>query len=213
MHLNKMGFRWVLWVLIVLPNMWLFACDDKAHNTSLDNELLATIANPHDAQVWLEQQAQRAQYDDTTRNNPEKLTDRRLLRITDLTSNKVFISMNSEAINVFTSQSTEDVENDQGKVKLSDGERLTLNGRDMSAAQIEQPVRTTLELAQADLSQIRFSGVMQKEHEWFGLIQVGERVYRVKPNESIGVGKWRIVSVDDLGMRLMVNGKVVAYDK
>ncbi len=54
MHLNKMGFRWVLWVLIVLPNMWLFACDDKAHNTSLDNELLATIANPHDAQVWLD---------------------------------------------------------------------------------------------------------------------------------------------------------------
>lgn len=86
--------------------------------------------------------------------------------------------MNSRRLMCLQVQSTEDVENDQGKVKLSDGERLTLNGRDMSAAQIEQPVRTTLELAQADLSQIRFSGVMQKEHEWFGLIQVGERVYQ-----------------------------------
>lgn len=213
MHLNKISFRFILWALIVLPNMCLFACGDGVQNTSSNDVLLPTIDNPQDAQAWLEKQAQRAQHGDTVNNSPAKIADRRLLRIVDVTPNTVFISMNSETTDAFKNQGVEGDQNAQGKGKNLGEEHYSLNGRGISTTHVELPVRTTLELSQADLSQIRFSGVIQNQHELFGLVQVGERVYRVKQHELIGVGKWRVVSIDEARMQLNVNGKIVTYDK
>ena len=86
-------------------------------------------------------------------------------------------------------------------------------GNHLASIQAETKAQTELELAQANASQIKFLGVIQNQHELFGLVQVGERVYRVKQHEPIGAGKWRVVSIDEARMQLNVNGKVVTYDK
>jgi Tfp pilus assembly protein PilP len=60
---------------------------------------------------------------------------------------------------------------------------------------------------------MKFVGVIQNENQYFGLVQVGERVYRVQQNEAIGSGKWRVAAIDETRMQLVVNGKLVTYDK
>jgi Tfp pilus assembly protein PilP len=212
MQLVKFKNGVTIWVLACCLGALLSACDGglSAQGGSSSDASLPIVDNPRDAQLWLEKQAQHAQNIDNP-SRPSQVTDHRLLRTASPISNKVFISLNNTAAENVKSRNTEAGQNDPASSSLvADGWGV---GNHLASIQAETKAQTELELAQANASQIKFLGVIQNQHELFGLVQVGERVYRVKQHEPIGAGKWRVVSIDEARMQLNVNGKVVTYDK
>ncbi|MBS1175524.1 MAG: hypothetical protein H6R05_1655 [Burkholderiaceae bacterium] len=212
MCLSELTSRIVLRVFAVLLSTLLIACGDNlpTRNSSLSSDALPSIDNSHDAQVWLEQQKRQSQNAVAGNVNTPAQNDRGLLRNIGSVSDKTFVSMNASAVDSLKNKSTDGaamVQSAQANSGLLDA------SVDMAGIRAESKARVELELPQASLSQIKFLGVMQAPDELFGLVQVGERVYRVKQNESIGAGKWRVASIDEARMQLKVKGKVVTYDK
>lgn len=212
MRPSKLISRLAWSMLVALSSTLLVACGDDSptREGSPSSEALPSIDNAQDAQVWLNQQKQRSQKSVAVNTNSPLQNDRELLRNIGSVSDKTFISMNASAADPLKNKSADGVAMAQS-VQASSG--LLDASVDMAGIQAESKARVELELPRANLSQIKFLGVMQNQNEQFGLVQVGQRVYRVKPNESIGAGKWRVASIDEARMRLMVKGKVVTYDK
>lgn len=69
------------------------------------------------------------------------------------------------------------------------------------------------DLSQADMNEIQYVGMMDTDVERFGLVRVGERVYRVVPNMCIGRGQWRVLQFDAKKMQVLINGQTVHYEK
>ena len=199
------------WMFVSCLGVLLSACDGDLSAQSSTSSILLPVDDPHDAQVWLAKQAQHAQNTDNT-NSSLQVTDHRLLHVIGPITDKVFISLNDAVTGNSKSRNAE-----IGQSDTSVFGSLESNGRGMdnrfASIGFGSEAQTELELAQASVSQIKFLGVMQNQHELFGLVQVGERVYRVKQHESIGAGKWQVISIDEARMQLKVNGKVVTYDK
>ncbi len=88
-------------------------------------------------------------------------------------------------------------------------------GRVTPAAQpTAKPVATIApDLSQADAEQIQYVGMIQTDTQYFGLVRVGERVYRVVPNMRIGRGQWRVLQLDATKMQVLINGQTVHYEK
>ena len=69
------------------------------------------------------------------------------------------------------------------------------------------------DLSQAEAQQIQYVGMMGTGSERFGLVRVGERVYRVVPDMRIGRGQWRVLQFDAAKMQVLINGQTVHYEK
>ncbi len=76
-----------------------------------------------------------------------------------------------------------------------------------------ETLETTPDLSQADAKQIQYVGMITTGLERFGLVRVGERVYRVEPNTRIGRGQWRVLQFDATKMQVLINGQTVHYEK
>ena len=206
MNLNKRSSRIVLWLLLALSSAQLIACGQQSASRS-------SIDTPEQAQEWLNQQKLSAHNSPTgVPNAPSPISDRRLLHSDAQASSPVFIAMDPNPVGA-------------PKNKLSDGtnahdnsdalavKELLISQAQMSTAHTEPKAPVAIDLAQANAAQMKFVGVIQNENQYFGLVQVGERVYRVQQNEAIGSGKWRVAAIDETRMQLVVNGKLVTYDK
>ncbi len=206
MNLNKRSSRIVLWLLLALSSAQLIACGQQSASGS-------SIDTPEQAQEWLNQQKLSAHNSPTgVPNAPSPISDRRLLHSDAQASSPVFIAMDPNPVGA-------------PKNKLSDGtnahdnsdalavKELLISQAQMSTAHTEPKAPVAIDLAQANAAQMKFVGVIQNENQYFGLVQVGERVYRVQQNEAIGSGKWRVAAIDETRMQLVVNGKLVTYDK
>ena len=77
----------------------------------------------------------------------------------------------------------------------------------------EATAETMPDLSQADAKQIQYVGMITTGLERFGLVRVGERVYRVEPNTRIGRGQWRVLQFDATKMQVLINGQTVHYEK
>mgnify|MGYP003587051135 CR=1 FL=1 len=217
MRPSKLISRLAWSMLIALSSTLLVACGDNSstRDSSSSSEALPNIDNAQDAQVWLNQQKQRSQKSVAVNTSSPSQNDRGLLHNIGSVSDKTFISMNASVADTLKNKSTDGAamtQSVQGVGVQANSGLLDASG-DMAGIQAESKARVELELPQANLSQIKFLGVMQNQNEQFGLVQVGQRVYRVKPNEPIGAGKWRVISIDEARMQLKVKGKVVTYDK
>ena len=213
MRPSKLISRLAWSMLIALSSTLLVACGDNSstRDSSSSSEALPNIDNAQDAQVWLNQQKQRSQKSVAVNTSSPSQNDRGLLHNIGSVSDKTFISMNASVADTLKNKSTDGAamtQSVQGVGVQANSGLLDASG-DMAGIQAESKARVELELPQANLSQIKFLGVMQNQNEQFGLVQVGQRV----PNEPIGAGKWRVISIDEARMQLKVKGKVVTYDK
>lgn len=144
--------------------------------------------------------------------------DRRLIRAVDVpnsSSQAVFMAFNKGSV----AKTAPDEANHRLKERLNRTANRLLDDLDkMSEANrtnfASQPLAdTALELNQADAQQMHYLGLMTVGTEQFGLIRVGERVYRVTPNMRIGRGQWRVVRLDATTMQVLINGQTVHYGK
>ena len=82
---------------------------------------------------------------------------------------------------------------------------------------LSPPLKPTVQimpdLSQAEAQQIQYVGMMETGSERFGLVRVGERVYRVVPDMRIGRGQWRVLQFDAAKMQVLINGQTVHYQK
>lgn len=144
--------------------------------------------------------------------------DRRLARTVapvDSSSPPVFVGLNAG--------SAKAVAPDEASTRLK--ERLMRVSKrlldDIESTRDVRPVQplvkageqATPELNQADAQQIKYMGLMRVGETEFGLVRVGERVYRITPDMRIGRGQWRIAQMDARTMQLVINGQTVNYGK
>lgn len=210
-------------LVIALFSVLLVACRDQSKisriihslNVASEDASVVSVDNPREAQLWLEQQANNLpNATENPLNNATQNANRGWIRVaTAPASDKVFIAISAESVANFINKTKDDKLRTQEGAETVDADPFGMANGTVPVNPTVPQARTELELAQANVSQIKFLGVMRNADEQFGLIQVGERVYRVKQNEPIGAGKWRVASIDETRMRLMVNGKVVTYDK
>ena len=60
-------------------------------------------------------------------------------------------------------------------------------------------------LAQAELSDLHFTGFLRQNNAEWAVLKVGDRLYRVKAGDVIGKGKWPVQSISESAIALTVN--------
>ena len=202
---NKQGTLARLWTLI-------------SHTDASD---LSQVNNPSQAQQWLSTQVNNStqtQNNSDALNNQLQSTDRRLVRTVRDVPAQVFISL-TQSIAKNSSDNTFNT-----PVLESDSEPLTATESSHPFTQfapptekkqetIPLPVASDITLPLANLNQIRYVGMIQRNEQSIGLVRVGERVYRIQLKERIGQGNWPVMAINPEQMSLMVNGKMVNYTK
>ena len=179
-----------------------------------------------EAHSWLKQEWQKIQ---SLRAEPaanrlgEQLqnADRRLVRTIEPTdgvvaiSTPVFMAMNKGAERKTVQQQA----NQQLQQRLTQTAHRLLDDLDATtrpapvAPESKPMASSTPDLSQAEHQQIKYLGLMSVGAEEFGLVRVGERVYRVTPNMPIGRGQWRIIRMDATAMQVLIDGQTVNYGK
>lgn len=210
----------------------LFACDQKTKSADASSSLSwsqvlwGNIGNipktPEQAKHWLNTETHRIHsihtQPETSRLNQQlQNLDRRLVRSVGLderVSEQVFINVRAPVQDKKASTTREQMP----RAQLPQGSVYDL-GMDSSgvsndsAQSMGVTVQTLSDLSQADANQIQYVGMMETGAERFGLVRVGERVYRVVPNMRIGRGQWRVLQMDAAKMQVLINGQTVHYEK
>jgi Tfp pilus assembly protein PilP len=68
-------------------------------------------------------------------------------------------------------------------------------------------------LTQATLADIHYQGMLHQNGQTWGVVRVGERLYRVSPQERIGKELWSVTQLTDQKLQLSANGKTHTLTK
>lgn len=214
---------------LVLCALMLCACAPTAdnHNRSLlarwwalltqrsnDPSADTLVHSVHEAQAWLRTQAQQAPSQSNNMGNTSLTADRRLVRTAQKNLGQVFVMVNETGKNATPASANNPTTTLNPLNSLTEptvtADNLTLPPTIMPPA--ANPT-TTSTLAQANADQIRFLGLIQSGDERFGLVRVGEQVYRVRLHDKIGRGHWSVISLSPNQMQLSIQSKVTTYAK
>ena len=210
----------------------LFACDQKPKSADAPSQpswpqvLWGNMNNiplsPDQAKQWFAREVAQVGAAQGLRelsplNRQLQNLDRRLVRSVGLderVSEQVFINVRTPVQDKKASTTREQMP----RAQLPQGSVYDL-GMDSSGVSNDSAqstgvtVQTLPDLSQADANQIQYVGMMEAGAERFGLVRVGERVYRVVPNMRIGRGQWRVLQMDVAKMQVLINGQTVHYEK
>ena len=178
----------------------LSGCDVASIKTTLNN-----TAPKSAAQVNQWAQNVRAQAS-ASASAPEQLIATRTLTELPVSplNNKVFIanpdSKSTAEAKIVDTQNTEPLTNDStnvyGSGEFSNGYLITPS---YAAA---KPT-----LAQAELTDLHFTGFLRQHNAEWAVLNVGDRLYRIKPGDTVGKGKWSVLSISESSITLTVDKK------
>ena len=75
------------------------------------------------------------------------------------------------------------------------------------------PPQKNINLSQAAASELKYVGLLSHDGQTVGMVQVLEHLYPVHVGDTIGQGKWQVLSLNAQTMQIKIAQKAVVYEK